>query len=86
MVQAVFGSGVLARFSALISAPSNRPATPINVPPACEKMKRTSGQRVAVSLTIRLAIVRIVSIGYSSIWFGTRGNKPWQHAASVGCT
>ena len=57
----------------------------MSVPPACEKMNRTSGHVVAVSLTIRLAMVRVVSIGYSSIWLATRGIRLIQHAASVGC-
>ena len=55
-----------------------------SVPPACEKMKLTLGQRCAVPEKTRLAMVRVVSVPYSMMTGGTPLPRFRQQAGSLG--
>ena len=80
-----FTSGVFDRFSAFTAAPRKRAAIDTMVPPACEKMNFTSGQRVAVLLTTRLMSVRAVSVGYSRACGLMPITGFMQQVGSMGC-
>ena len=56
-----------------------------SVPPACEKMNFTSGQRAAVPLKTMSVMVRVVSVPNSMTVGGTSGCSARQQLAAVGC-
>ena len=62
-----------------------RPAIIGVAPPPWEKIQRMSGLLCTVPLTRRLAIVRVVSNGYSIACGGRPGCTALQHADVVGC-
>jgi hypothetical protein len=77
--------GTLAdRSGRFLAMPSMRPASIGSVPPACEKMYLTSGQRDSVPPNNRLTIARVVSLGNSIIGEGIFGRMPSKAGAAVG--
>ena len=55
------------------------------MPPAWEKIQRMSGKRAAVPLKTTLAMVRVVSVPYSTTAGGMSGTKLRQQFGAVGC-
>src|SRR5262249_18691819 len=61
------------------------------VPPECEKIQRMSGYRAAVPLNTRLAMVRVVSVEYSTTAGGTSllmlrqqsGERGWVYTTAL---